>query len=195
MTYSVEWDETEPDGSIVLAADLDTELKNLKISIRERLEDFFPGWDDDDEDPKITVYGSRERAFVTRSADQTITAAADTALIWENEIYDTGDFVDIAGAATRLTITETGIYLVQLGMGWASGSSGKYKKTRIKLNGSAVIAATEAADNTAPIIGTVYLGSLTAADYLEAFALHNNTATLDVLGGASATHMSIIRLA
>jgi len=52
MAYSIAWDETSPDGSTTPANQIDTELQNIKVSVRERLEDVFPDWDNDAVDPK-----------------------------------------------------------------------------------------------------------------------------------------------
>ncbi len=53
MVYIIPWDESDPDGSIVAASDIDAELQQLKLSLRERLEQVIPGFGDDGVDPKI----------------------------------------------------------------------------------------------------------------------------------------------
>lgn len=52
MAYSKSWNEAQPAGSEA-ANTLDTIIQNLKISIRERLEDLFPTWTSDATDPKL----------------------------------------------------------------------------------------------------------------------------------------------
>jgi len=52
MAYSVDWDETAPDGASVLASDIDIHIQNDKVATRERLEDMFPDWANDAIDPK-----------------------------------------------------------------------------------------------------------------------------------------------
>lgn len=53
MAWSVNWDETSPDGDTVLASAIDTELQNLKVSVRERLEEFIDDWEDNGVEPKV----------------------------------------------------------------------------------------------------------------------------------------------
>lgn len=56
MVYSISWDEGVPVGATTPAADIDTEIQKVKTSLRERLEDVLPDFDDDLLDPKkITI--------------------------------------------------------------------------------------------------------------------------------------------
>ena len=53
MVYTVPWTEGAPVGAATPADTIDTELQNLKISIRERLEDLIDDWTVDGTDPKV----------------------------------------------------------------------------------------------------------------------------------------------
>jgi len=70
---SVPWDEASPSGATTPADTLDTELQNLKISIRERLEDLIPGWSDDAICPKVLdpdiIKTSLETRWINFDAD------------------------------------------------------------------------------------------------------------------------------
>ncbi|MCP4902611.1 MAG: hypothetical protein GY906_37075 [bacterium] len=58
MAYSIGWNEAQPDGAVVDAKDLDLEIRNLKIAMRERLEQVIFEWSTDATDPKVLVAGS-----------------------------------------------------------------------------------------------------------------------------------------
>lgn len=57
MAYAVAWNEAAPVGSSTSADTLDTELQNLKKSIRERMNDILGNvWETDANDPKAIDY-------------------------------------------------------------------------------------------------------------------------------------------
>lgn len=53
MAFGIPWDEAAPSGATTPADTIDTELQNLKISIRERIEAVICDWADDSVDPKV----------------------------------------------------------------------------------------------------------------------------------------------
>ena len=55
MAYSETWDNSAPDGSVVLANTLDTEIQDLKKAITERMNDLVGAgnWENDAVDPKL----------------------------------------------------------------------------------------------------------------------------------------------
>ena len=82
---SVPWDEASPSGATTPADTIDTELQNLKISIRERLEDIIPGWSDDTICPKVLggkgiagLFGGK-RATFSASGDGNVDAVFEAA--------------------------------------------------------------------------------------------------------------------
>lgn len=69
MAYTNNWDETDPDGSIVAASDIDAEIQQVKTDVRERIEEVIPGWPDDSVEPKIMGPGTA-RIIVDTNANQ-----------------------------------------------------------------------------------------------------------------------------
>jgi len=203
--YSKAWNETLPDGTE--ASDtLDTLIQDLKVSIRERLEDTYPGWSSDGEDPKLftvptttsLVYGNlpSERAAVSLSSSQSIVTATPTAVIWDTEDVDVGGLVDIGSQPTRITIVNAGFYLASTHIPWGSGSGG-YRQISIRPNGSGIIAR---AFITTPLSGSAdqqsvaYLGALAATDYLEVIVTHTQGANINVSTASDIPAFSIYRL-
>lgn len=110
MAYLQPWDEGTPVGSTELGEDLDTIIQNLKISMRERLEDVIPDWSDDLVQPK-TIFKSQ--AGVTRVATTSLTwQAPPTILTWDTEVFDKNDMIDLGVADDTINIPESGIYLL-----------------------------------------------------------------------------------
>ena len=57
MAYSIAWNEAAPVGASVSASTLDTELQNLKKSVRERMNDILGNvWETDADNPKAIDY-------------------------------------------------------------------------------------------------------------------------------------------
>jgi len=187
--YSIAWNEATPAGASTNANTIDTEIQDLKKSLRERLEDMFPDWSDDSTDPKVF-----QRARVVLSTPEVISNSSATFIPWDSANYDTEGtstgFWD-SGSATRLTIRVTGIYLVIGQISWETGT-GTSKQIRLKLNGGSTAIAFMngiAKDTQERVIWT---GSLTAADYLEIEVTHNVGSDEDVLVANS--YFSIIKL-
>ena len=55
MAYAEVWDNSAPDGSVVVANTLDTEIQDLKKAITERMNDLVGAgnWENDLVDPKL----------------------------------------------------------------------------------------------------------------------------------------------
>lgn len=64
MAYTQVWDNSTPDGAIVQAATLDTEIQNLKKAITERMNDLVgaTNWETDAVDPKLIQPASIDSA-------------------------------------------------------------------------------------------------------------------------------------
>ncbi len=189
MVYAIAWNEAAPIGASVSASTLDTELQNLKKSLRERLEDMFPDWTDDSTDPKVF-----QRARATLTVDEEIANSSATFIPWDQVSYDTEGtstgFWD-SGAATRFTIQVTGIYLVIAQIAW-EGSGGTSKQIRLKLNDGATAIAFMNGIGKDTLEHVVWMGSLTAADYLEVEVTHNVGVAHDVL--ATGAYFAITKL-
>ena len=189
MVYSIAWNEASPAGGSTNANTLDTELQNLKISIRERMEDMFPDWSTDGTDPKVF-----QRAKVSLTTPEVITTSTATDIPWDQADFDTEGtstgFWD-SGAATRLTIQVTGIYLVVAQIAWET-TSGTSKQVRLMLNGGSTAIAFINGVGADTLEHVTWLGSLTAADFLEIEVTHNVGSDEDVL--VTSSYFSIIKL-
>ena len=200
MVYVIAWNEAAPVGSSVNAATIDTELQNLKKSVRERMNDILSNaWETDGDNPKLLdlPFSTQpsERAVVKLNSNESITTATATAIPWDTEDVDVGDLVDLGAQATRITIVNTGFYLVVGSLLWASGTTG-VRQAYLRINGSTTIANQGGHAGDAPSPGTIvtYLGALTAADYVECLAYHGQGTNLNVLT-STVTHFSINRFA
>lgn len=95
MAYTVGWDESAPLGSAA-ANTIDTEFQNLKLSIRERLEDTFPQWGNDSVDPKkVHVHsGTAANRPTTSLSTGQVYFATDTKTI---SVYSGSAWVEATG--------------------------------------------------------------------------------------------------
>ena len=111
--YSVAWNEAAPVGSTTDASTIDTELQNVKVSIRERLEDVVNDWTDNTVDPKTLVVLDY-RGGVSLSGNIAIVTGTPTIVTWTTQDFDVGDLIDISGGPTLITIPTNGagLYLV-----------------------------------------------------------------------------------
>jgi hypothetical protein len=197
MVYNIAWDESQPDGSEA-ANTIDTEIQQLKESIRERLEDLIPDWDDDGVDPKVLALPSNERALLTLNSSITVATATVTPIDWESEDLDEGGLVDLGANPSRITIVNTGFYLLSAGCEWQSGSTGE-RILSFRLNGTGVLARHALEDTSPTSLQLAYqslqwMGLFTAADYLEVTAYQSTAGDLN-FNADQATYFSAIRLA
>jgi hypothetical protein len=212
MVYSIAWDETQPDGS-ENANTIDTELQELKESIRERMNnilDSTTAWETDGDDPKLLdgaafpagdiTYAARasERAYVSLNANEVITTSTDTPIPWDVEDVDVGDLVNLDGPGaqpTRITIVNTGFYLVIGNIGWDAQVTG-YRNASIYINGGASVPSTSIVPTIPTSVdqGVFWMGVLTAADYLTLQVFHTQGVNASVQSGAQ-TNFSCVRLA
>ena len=110
MVYSIAWDVASPVGGTTPAADLDTELQNLKISIRERMNDLVGAgnWEADGVDPK-TLAGA---PTVVRGVGVISDPIVSTKVLGWTIIEDL-DGIYNAGT-NNFEIQSTGVYLVAM---------------------------------------------------------------------------------
>ena len=174
MAYSVAWNEAAPIGATVTAATLDTELQNLKKSVRERLNDILSGttsWETDATDPKKLLSHAigEPRAKVTASGTQSIPDSTGTSVAWNNESYDSDGMHDNSTNNERLTIVsgEDGIYLFGTLITFSSSVTGTRTIT-VRKNGSGIFTS-----QVAPPVATTSMVAvfppldLIATDYID----------------------------
>jgi hypothetical protein len=207
MVYNIAWDETQPDGSEA-ANTLDTEIQELKESIRERLEDVIDDWTVDGTDPKTLngaafsagdiTYAARanERAVVRLNSSEEIADDTTTAIPWDTELLDVGGLVDLGAQPTRITIVNTGFYMITGGVLWFANPTGQ-REILIRLDGAGDVlaGATTTPANTVTFRQSIsVLATLTAGTYVELTARQTSTAPLNITA-TPGTQLTIVRLA
>jgi hypothetical protein len=189
MAYTVAWNESEPDGTEA-ANTLETELQNIKISLRERLEDFFPDWSDDGVDPKLPLVGN-PRCELERTAALATTTATYELLEWATEVEDSGGMFDL-GDPGKVTIPtgKGGLYLLVVGGEFAQNGTSD-RGLRLRVNGSTIWENSDQA--SAANVTTVRINrmwTLAAGDYIEIHALQQSGGALNLVN----SQLSMIRL-
>lgn len=113
-------------------------------------------------------------AKVERTTNQVNGGAnTETAVSWDTEVYDYGDFFD-AGTPTRLTVPTglDGLYTVIFNGEMQSSGGNIRMQLHIKVNGT-TIAAKESQQDTAFVAQSLSIDvELVAGDYIEAMFLH-----------------------
>lgn len=84
MAYTNNWDETDPDGAVVAASDIDREIRQVKVDVRERLEQVIPGFGDDSVDPKVMGEGTA-RLTVDTSGNRPSTPSLEGEAFFESD--------------------------------------------------------------------------------------------------------------
>lgn len=110
---------------------------------------------------------------VRTGTNQSIPHNVETALIWDGETYDDNNFWDI-GNPTRLTIPETGRYLVGVTARLVNDVGSLY----VKLNGSITV-------HPSFQRNAVFMNLFTAGDYIEVTALQTTGSPVSISGGAN----------
>ena len=190
MAYAIAWNEATPVGASVNASTIDTELQNLKKSIRERMNDVLAGgsggtdWETDATNPKRLLLG-QPRVRVGKSADQAIANSTSTVVSWNQESFDVGGLHDNSTNNSRLTIPadEAGVYMVGVSIPWDASTTG-YRQADLKKNGTTAelsIVATNTTGAVFTVQSIVYpLQTLVATDYLEIEVVQNSSGSLDI---------------
>lgn len=138
MVYAIAWNEAAPVGASVDAATLDTELQDLKKSIRERMNDILSNeWETDADNPKLLASPDAQRARVSKTGAQTISNNTLTVLTWDTENYDVGDLHDNATNNSRITVPTggAGVWLFGTSVRWAANTTG-HRRAELNKNGA-----------------------------------------------------------
>lgn len=116
-----------------------------------------------------------------RSTSQSIATATATSVSFSTTRYDQANFWS-AGNPTRLTVPETGTYMIFGHVIYDVNSTG-YRLTRLRLNGTTYLAGDSkpavSGDVTVASVATMY--RLTASDYVELVVFHSVGASLNLL--------------
>jgi hypothetical protein len=140
MAYSIAWNEATPVGASTNVSDVDAELQNLKISIRERMNNVMStAWETDASDPKTldvqAIAGTPRLAKVYTNAAFALPSGANTVVDFVAETYDTDTIHDNAVNPSRLTVGKTGYYRVRAEIGITSGANAALANLDLLKNG------------------------------------------------------------
>jgi len=127
------------------------------------------------------IEGWQHHCRVYRTTNQTIADVTDTILTFDNEQLDTGLHVT-SGNTERITIPESGLYLIGAQVRWASNTGGTFRALRIKNSAAAVLVVTSFVplnSVTDQVISTLW--HFTAADWITVEVAQNSGGNLDVV--------------
>lgn len=134
---------------------------------------------------------------VWKSANQAISANADTAVTFDTEGFDTDSFHNNSTNTSRFTIPsgKAGKYLLSGAVSWAASNGGTFRAIKMYKNGSSInqismFAGTN--DGTIQPVSCVF--DLAVNDYLEIFVRQNTAGNLDINGGSSQTRVQLTYL-
>lgn len=124
--------------------------------------------------------GSGTRLFVGAKVKLTTAeslSATSTAIPWDEEVYDSGNLVNLAVYDKRLVAVETGYYRINARLFTGSGGSGNSYTFTFKKNGSTTIATVNAGANQGVVFDDIVY--LALGEYVELYASETNaTGTL-----------------
>ncbi len=175
MAFTNPWDESDPPGGQD-ANTADTEIQQVKVDVRERIETVLPGWSDDLEDPKIFPGWLLEKSNSISLA----TATAED-VEWTTELRDTDAFIAVPATTVTIPVGLDGLYIVGATMGWSLNAAGR-RDLVMRLNGVAVdIDRRDGISSVNMYIRVNRLISLVATDALKLEVIH--TAGVNVTYG------------
>ena len=197
MAYSISWDESSPAGASTQAATIDTELQQLKQSIRERMNDILDSstaWETDADNPKLLDGAAiiKETPLVARvypDGDLTISSGVTLVIAFNAESFDTGSYHDNSTNNSRLTISASapaGYFRISGNLMIRSGATGGVFNLSILKNGSNLL------KYTVPIASgaegsfswnVIDLGALT--DYYEVNVIQASGVDYTLVGGTA----------
>lgn len=201
MAYSIAWAEGSPPGGSTPADTIDTELQNLKISIRERLEQIIPDWADDDVDPK-TLGNARGKVSLAVSLEIPDNTLTD--IDWDADelsgVNDEDDMVDLVGDASKLTVPadRDGLYVISFATIFKPDATGK-RIVQLRKNATSILIQftdnNPVAGEDSTLIATV-MDQAVATDFYQARVLQNSGGALDLRGAnqAGVSHFAAHRV-
>jgi len=204
--YSVAWNEASPVGASTNANTIDTELQDLKKSVRERMNqilDSSTAWETDAQDPKLldvgAIAGQPDVAVVFNVGNQTALTAVTLTLLWDSETLDTGnpttEFHSTSVNTSRMTITTAGYYRLHANIILVAGANAIDVLLSLRKNGSIIRRAETpviASDVVMLSIDEVVLAA--AADFYEVSIFQGSGVSMTITGGAAFSAFSIERL-
>lgn len=125
-------------------------------------------------------------ARVTRTSNQAITNATETAISFDSEDYDTDSYHEAVTNPSRLTVPATGYYSIQGMCRWAGTANGGERSGHIIVNGGSTPAARICSSSIPPDASAptchafACTAHLTAGDYVEMRVYQASGATLSI---------------
>lgn len=113
---------------------------------------------------------------------QSVPNATDHTISWHEAVWDShGDMTDIVGAPTTITITRSGLYLIDANMLWAGSTDAGKRAMHLHVNGDTVARRGLAVPAVSPSEGgRTWLTNLAALDSLTFKARQLSGAALDL---------------
>ena len=200
--YGVAWNESAPVGSTTDASTIDTEIQNLKVSIRERMNNILHStgdWGTDSEEPKLVdiaaLAGTPVVALVYASGALTLADSTALILLWNSETLDTATLHSTSTDTGRFTIITAGYYRLVASIQVEAGSAAADIALRLRKNGvniRIVNTPVIASDNTTLYINEVVLAA--AADYYDLQMHQTSGQAMNIGYGANGSMFSIEKL-
>jgi len=200
--YSVAWNESSPVGSSTNANTIDTEFHNLKISMRERMNQLLhssTAWETDGDDPKLldvlALAGTPELAVVHSAASLVVTTGSTDQLLWDTELIDTGTFHSTSTNSDRFTIVEAGYYRLRANIQVQMGANGGTVQLLMDKNGTLINSRqfdVPAADFAS--IGIDHIVLAAATDYYDLAISQSTGTSVTITGGATVSTFEIERI-
>ena len=193
MAYGVAWDEAAPIGATTPAADIDVELQNLKISLRERLDNLVGSgnWANDAVDPKVI----QTQYFAARSVVTQVLTVADQKIANLSTSATSGDFTN---DGDDITITNAGTYAFVGTFNVGTLSTQPVVVIQLQLTGTGSVVfnqavwAPKAVGGDETPITLQGIVNADAGDALSVIAKNNNAATTSA--SVNSSYFTLIRL-
>ena len=201
MAYTVAWNAATPVGSSTNANTIDDELRNLKTSIQERMNQILENdWETDGDDPKTVSVGSLAGtpscAVVTITSGVTIATSTVVVVPWTAETIDTAAYHDNSTNPSRLTISAAGYYRVGFNLGVISNSTAGILTLRLLKNGAELHAYIHKINNATEVENYAHEVIVLAAanDFYEVQVAHNQGDSWTVRGAKPESYFMIEKL-
>lgn len=178
MPYTNTWDESSPDGS-ENANTIDTEFQQLKLDIRERMNDLVDDWANDDPQQPKSGY---PRCVLSRSGAQALSTGTAEDISWTSEDLDQGGMY--AGSGTDIVVPAGlgGLYLITAATLFVASASGTYRGLNIEVGGAAQVSQrnglTDASISTRMTVS--FMGVLSVSDIITVSAVQDTGGNLNI---------------
>lgn len=189
MAYTRSWDESLPDGSED-ANTIETIIQNLKVDIRERMNDLVDDWPNDDpQQPKAGF----PRCELTRIGAQLISDSTFEPITWTSEDVDQGGLYSGSGTDITIPTGGDGFYLVTASAQFAANATGAARYIQVQVGGAGVAAGSSSIIDASEVdhLSVSWMGALVATDVITIDVWQDSGGNLNV----SQCKVGVVRLA